>query len=702
MNRKKRLNSNSYLKKLIRQFYSTENKISKLTNEETNSNNSLNYLVERLKKIYKKITRFELKLGVKIAGTSLALMLATSTINAQQFKDNGFLIIPHETIYCESDFISCPILADIDGDGNKDLLIGNYEGSINFFKNTGNYSFKNQDFVIADSTKLKVGALSHPTTADLDGDGDLDLFVGDYDGYLLYFKNNGNGTFAFEDTLKDITSPVFLGIAGSPAFFDLDNDSNLDIIAGNYEGTLSYLHNDGNLSFSMVGAMLDNNSDTIKVAGGYSTPTFEDFDADGDLDMIIGSYYGDFTYYTNDGNNVFTKVGYLLQANSQTINTNGFASPALVDIDSDGDLDVLSGNVNGEIEYFNNSSDVFSFVENLKADSTNLNVNFHSAPATIDMDNDGDKDVVVGNGYGFVYFFKNDTNFYRQDTLKINGTIKDFGASAMPVFAKFNDTIPQLFIGEHGGHVLHIISNGTSYTSIDTLKFNGTAIDVGSSSTPAFADADNDGDLDLFVGKTGGKIIKFTNDGTGNFSAVDTLTIGLSGRIAPSFADLDNDNDLDLYIGGGDGKIYVFLNDSTGNFSSNGTLSVNGTEIDEGENACPYFVDFDKDGDADLLVGSEGGNVHYFENITPVTAIKGNNILSTVNVFPNPSNGLFSISNTKGKSLEISDITGKIISQNSNISEKNFRIDLTEFPAGIYILRIYNSTTSETVKIIKR
>jgi hypothetical protein len=94
--------------------------------------------------------------------------------------------------------------------------------------------------------------------------------------------------------------------------------------------------------------------------------------------------------------------------------------------------------------------------------------------------------------------------------------------------------------------------------------------DVGSDSTPAFADIDNDGDLDLFVGEINGTVKFYRNDGTASapvFVAADGVTVinPLNGfdvglYAVPTFADIDNDGDLDAFVGGINGTVKFFEN----------------------------------------------------------------------------------------------------------------------------------------------
>ena len=87
---------------------------------------------------------------------------------------------------------SKPTLADLDGDGDLDLVVGEYDGSLNFWENVGLAALASFIAVTDGSSPFEgidVGDGSTPTLADLDGDGDLDLVVGEYDGSLNFWEN---------------------------------------------------------------------------------------------------------------------------------------------------------------------------------------------------------------------------------------------------------------------------------------------------------------------------------------------------------------------------------------------------------------------------------------------------------------------------------------------------------------------------------
>ena len=186
---------------------------------------------------------------------------------------------------------SAPVLADIDGDGDLDLVVGNRDGVLNYFENTGTSTtplFVRRTGSANPFDGINVGNESAPALADLDDDGDLDLVVGDEGSLLNYFNNTGNSTaptFVARTGSANPFNEINVGRDGSPAFVDLDGDHDLDLVVGeSIYGVLIYLENAGN-STTPVFAQKSGSAnpfDGIDV-GYWTTPALADIDGDGTL-----------------------------------------------------------------------------------------------------------------------------------------------------------------------------------------------------------------------------------------------------------------------------------------------------------------------------------------------------------------------------------------------------------------------------------
>ncbi|MBW4481833.1 MAG: tandem-95 repeat protein [Tildeniella torsiva UHER 1998/13D] len=199
-----------------------------------------------------------------------------------------------------------PDFADIDGDGDFDAFIGDSFGNTLFFRNTGTAAAPT--FTAATSPFGDIGAYIKPTFADIDGDGDLDAFFGEEYGNTLYFQNTGTQTapsFAAPVTnpfnLRDLNPAPFTFDNASPDFADVDGDGDLDAFIGAFNGNTFFFENIGTRTAPSFAAPVTNPFGLSDV-GGNSNPTLADIDNDGDLDAFIGELFGDTRFFENTAN----------------------------------------------------------------------------------------------------------------------------------------------------------------------------------------------------------------------------------------------------------------------------------------------------------------------------------------------------------------------------------------------------------------
>jgi uncharacterized protein (DUF2141 family) len=196
-----------------------------------------------------------------------------------------------------------PTLADVDGDGDLDLLIGSGDdGNFSYYKNTGTAA--NPVFELQTGADDPFAAINSyygaPAFADVDGDGDLDLVIGDYSGELRCFDND-NGTFIEQTGAANPFDGINTGGYGVPTFSDLDGDGDLDMVTGSYDGSLRYFENTGSKTSPVFTELTgDQNPFASLNTGTFSSPTAVDFDGDGDLDIVVGGGDGSVTLIRNN------------------------------------------------------------------------------------------------------------------------------------------------------------------------------------------------------------------------------------------------------------------------------------------------------------------------------------------------------------------------------------------------------------------
>ena len=149
-----------------------------------------------------------------------------------------------------------------------------------------------------------VGLRSAPALADLDSDGDLDLVSGESLGSFWYFENVGTRTAPIYIERPGAQNPAngltTLGEHSQPALVDLDGDGKLELVGGSVSGTFEYFRNAGTRRAPAFAVASTNPLAGFDV-GMSSAPAFGDLDRDGDADLVAGTFDGGFAYYENVG-----------------------------------------------------------------------------------------------------------------------------------------------------------------------------------------------------------------------------------------------------------------------------------------------------------------------------------------------------------------------------------------------------------------
>ncbi|HIO59125.1 MAG TPA: T9SS type A sorting domain-containing protein [Flavobacteriales bacterium] len=320
--------------------------------------------------------------------------------------------------YIQNDFIqegmidlgrgAYPLLIDLDGDGLLDLVIANKEKytsvdntptSLLLFRNTGTTTHPVFDHQIQDTVDLATYGIesAFPAMGDLDGDGDLDLIVGDELGLMHRFQNNAGQGFMPSMQISELSIfdsegiTIDIGQFAAPQLIDINEDGLLDLVVGEKNGTLTLFLNCGDSSSPVWCKVVSDsfgddwgNIHVTNILGinGYSTPAL--FKDDEGIHVLVGNETGTvqaFGIATTD-----FEVE-LLETNNEVIAAgnggDGFrAGAAFADLNGDTIVDCLIGIQNGGLRCYISGDSSTSDIENHFNTFSNNTFNLFPNPGT--------------------------------------------------------------------------------------------------------------------------------------------------------------------------------------------------------------------------------------------------------------------------------------------------------------------------------
>jgi len=502
---------------------------------------------------------------------------------------------------------------DIDMDGDPDLLGEERFSHVRMYRNVGEPG--RPEFELAtDTLRLVAGdpifsdRQNVPNVGDVDCDGLQDLLVGRLSGTVTRFEvaeSSAEGgpaprfrlvTDRFQDI--EIVNP-FMGVrhgANSLVVTDFDGDGDPDLFWGDFfESGLLYIENTGSCANpNLRSEPIPFPPDDPLATSGYNAPTFGDVDGDGDRDLIVGVLGGAYDPLTTAADNLYLLLNLEGRWELRTrrflsgVDVGSESRPALVDLDGDGDEDLV---VAGKIDPVERSTSVMRVYERVgsgpapgspagsspawhRNGSLPLRGAYQYAPAFGDLDGDGDPDMILGD-------WRDELAFYRNE-----GTG-----------------------GAEGGA-------GARWPRFELADSAAATLSRGSHATPTLGDLDGDGDLDLVVGEASGTLNYFRNVGTSSVPRFELVTDGLGGidvgrRSAPTLVDVDGDGLPDLLVGSESEGIRYVRNvgsPSEPEFVDRGRLDADTRGL-----SSPILRDLDADGERELLSGSASGGLLWFE-----------------------------------------------------------------------------------------
>ncbi len=542
-----------------------------------------------------------------------------------------------------------PQFLDIDGDGDLDLFIQETTDQLVFFENTGDARNAKLVWRTDHYNGLETGDWFR--FADVDYDGDYDLLSEEKFSHIRYYRNDGSATVASfslaADTLRDVDgTPIFADRQNIPFIQDIDCDDKIDLFIGLLIGTVMRYeldHYDDNAV--PIFKKLTDRFEDIEIVGdlpgsrhGANTLTFNDVDGDGDLDLFWGDFFEQGILLVRNTGSCRAPVlrsepiNYPLQ---DPVATSGYNAPIFADLDGDGQEELFVGVVGGAFNATSSLANNFYYLRptgNGKYETVTsrfiktIDLGSESIVTLVDIDVDGDLDLTIGNKINpnstkssqFVLFENTGSAADPQFAFK-GGLDVDPSYHYSPAFADLDDDGDvDLLMGTWNEGMIFYRNTGTTSDPVYTREdHNNIELTRGGNSTPAFVDIDNDGDFDLFVGESSGTINFYENTGTRQKPVFTLVTdelnmIDTGRRSIPAFTDYDGDGDMDMVVGSDSEGLTLFINEGSSTEFRFGKGQKMSLIVDQFSNAS--FGDIDGDGDTDMITGGLGGGVSLFSN----------------------------------------------------------------------------------------
>lgn len=313
-----------------------------------------------------------------------------------------------------------------------------------------------------------VGANSEPALADLDGDSDFDLLIGEFNGISYAYRNIGNNASPAWSAKATWNAPD-IGFAAAPAFADLNNDGKKDLMIGAWDGRVYGYKNTGTTLSPKWTAWPAWDSPN---RGDYAKPALADVDNDSDVDLMIGSYNDSYIFYpTTVLRNTGTIASPTWAASGWNVPTSMYTrnDPTFADLDYDGDLDLMIGQNDGGSYGFKNQGSNSSPNWVAQSSWNAPGVGSLAAPAFADLDNDGKKDLIIGSNSGVSYAYRNSSGYIASKNIGVSTTVDIVSENiikATLTATESNDigTSVSYRLTRDGGLTWENVTNGVEYT----------------------------------------------------------------------------------------------------------------------------------------------------------------------------------------------------------------------------------------------
>ena len=492
-----------------------------------------------------------------------------------------------------------------------------------------------------------------PQLVDIDEDGDMDLFVQERNGQIMFFENTGSPETAQLTWRTDHYGELDVG--EWYRFFDIDQDGDLDILGETRNSYVRLFRNNGSAAEPVWAPALDSLRDaggTPLFADRQNIPGLTDIDCDGRTDLFIGRINGTVHRYESVGMDASGLPRFQLVTDrfedieivSQFVTLHGANTMAFHDVDKDGDEDLFWGDFwePGILLIPNTGTCASPDLRNEPIPfpfAKPVQTSGYNAPMFADLDADGDADFlfgVLGGAFNpnvtaaanFHYLERTDAGYELRSETFLSGV--DIGSESYPSFGDLDgdgdlDLLlsNKISANDNSTGEIYYFEN-VSEPGILRWRARGLMEISGHYNfAPELADLDADGDLDMLVGTYNRGMLLMRNHGTAqaaHFVEDESGTVMLTrgSNSTPALVDIDADGDLDLFAGESSGDLNFFRNAGTVNEPRFELVSDKFGGIDVGRRSVPRFSDLDGDGDFDMVLGREaGGALLYLNTGTP-------------------------------------------------------------------------------------
>lgn len=434
-----------------------------------------------------------------------------------------------------------PNMADFDGDGDLDLLCGEFLDGFTYFQNSGTRT--QPKYALGVRLKADTGRyltmdleMITPTAIDWDKDGDLDLICGDEDGRVAFIENTGK----FENKVPVYVEPryfqqeadqVKFGALATPVGFDWDGDGDTDIICGNTAGYIGFIENLSGKGVEtpkwaapvrleaagkVIRPMAGGNGSIqgpCEAKWGYTTQTVADWDGDGLPDLLLNSILGKVVWYKNIGTR---QKPHLAAAQPVEVEWNG-PQPALA----------------------------YGW---LRPEGKALLTQWRTTPVAVDWNKDGLTDLIMLDQEGYLAFFER---------------AKQKGKLILKHPQRVLCAAPEVQAPAAADKAVKV-KTPVAMKPGEPLRLNAGIAGKSGRRKICIMDWDKDGKLDILLNSANANFIRQTSSSDGKWFFADMgllIDANIEGHdVSPTTVDFNADGLPDFVGGAEDGHLYYLRN----------------------------------------------------------------------------------------------------------------------------------------------